>query len=186
MVKLPSRTGYTLLELLVVLSVAGIVATMVFFGLGSYNNTDAVTNAQKEFINNLRAIENKVNVGADGKAVKWVGIDRTSGQYKLYDKDNPTGTVINVAPVTIDYSVVGATVNNPFSLCFINPNLTALDNTGSHACALCNDPTATGWVCDQATLKNPASLTVTFSRGSFQKSVVVEGSGMQINRIYAP
>lgn len=58
---------------------------------------------------------------------------------------------------------------NPASgnICFANPLLTSLSS------------------CGTCTSTNP-SLTLTLSDGSRTKQIIIEGSGIKINRIYAP
>ena len=88
--------GYTLIELMVVLEIMGFIAAVAFYGLRSYNNAQQVINAQKDFVNLLRATQNKVTNGADGLSTQSVNI--------------PAGTIIVPSSET--------------RVCFNNSNIT--------------------------------------------------------------
>lgn len=98
--------GYTLIELMVVLAIMGFIAAVAFYGLRSYNNAQQVINAQKDFVNLLRATQNKVTNGADGD------------NYKTVD----TSTLTLPINVTVSPSVI---------ICFNNPNLTTSSCTNT-------------------------------------------------------
>ena len=90
-------SGYTLIELMVVLAVICFIATIAFYGIKSYDNSQAVINEQLDFVNQLRSEQNKVINGADGLNTRSVSI--------------PAGATVNPSTVTV--------------ICFNNPNLTS-------------------------------------------------------------
>lgn len=184
MVKQSSGLGFTLIELAVVLSVIGLVAAVAIYGLAGFKNTDPVTNAQRELVVNLRSVQNKINNGGDGVSVKSVDFSVCATEPCSYVLGGMTVSL--PSGVTIP-TLSASGVNSPLSICFVNPNLSKLDG---YTCGSSNACTSgVGYLCDRSgpgVLSQPASLTITFQKGTFQKTVVVEGAGMKINRIYAP
>ena len=181
--------GYTLLELMVVLGIIGIIAVMVFYGIKSFGQGQAVLDAQRGFVNNLRGMQNQINNGADGESVKRADLDNSlPGSYSLQTTGDNYLTVNLPSGVALSYDSV--LYPGPISICFSNPNLSVFDNAhfcGSSTSNPCKS--GVGYLCDRSgtpTAKSPASgsISINFTQGLIVKKVVVEGSGMQINRIY--
>lgn len=196
-----SRTlaGFTIIELMVVLGVISIVMVTAFYGLSQYNNTQPLDNAQKELITTMRSVQNQVNNGVDGVSVKSI----------IFNPGNCSATSCFVRIITSYLAGINSTVvylprGVQFSvashraICFSNPNLTAF--TASQKCVYitsgesCNGSVAgdtgnsVGYVCIAGTPSQaiaPASYTITLTQGSKQRNVILEGTGMRINRIYA-
>lgn len=106
--------GYTLVELLVAIAVMGFIAAIAFFGLRSYNNSQQVINAQKDFANLLRATQNKVVNGADGLSIRVVHV-----------------------PADITTLPAGVSITSPnVDICFNNPNLLSSSCTNTFPIAV--------------------------------------------------
>ncbi len=199
--------GYTLVELMVTLTIVGIMAMIAFIGVGSYRQGDFLVNAQQEFISNLRALQNKVDNGADSESVKSLDLPlsgTTATSYKVQITAGnrrivtlPSGVYLSAYytpsfPSNLPYA-------GPLSFCFSNRYLTNFDNVNNQCGpnvpppSPCTDPTLPlGYVCDQSsglpTAINPVTLVVQFkllNNAAMSREVVVEGTGGRINRIYA-
>lgn len=163
------RRGYTILELVVVLAVIGVIATIAFFGFGSFNKTQFVIDAQSQFLGNLRAAQNQVRNGASGSSVRAVRIINATS-YSL-----PDGTVITL-PNGVTLSPASSS-----SICFTNSNLAQFAASPNN-CGTCTSG-STGFVCNSSSALSAADFTVTFTNGSSSRSVIVRGTGMNITRI---
>jgi prepilin-type N-terminal cleavage/methylation domain-containing protein len=177
-----ASSGYTLVELLVTLGVISFIAAMTLFGLSQYNNGQQVLDVRREFVANIRGVQNKVNNGADGSQYKVVSV-LAGNQYNL------AGTVITL-PANITVSPTN------IYLCFINPKVPALASglcgTGTcaspgNACTFAGADRAF-FACSSGCLVGYSPVTdhldVTFSNGTVNKVVTIEGSATNINRIY--
>lgn len=158
MVKLPAN-GFSLVELVVVLGVLGLMTLAAMWGLRSFNNSQVVTNKQKEMLALLRAAQNRVVNGADGQAVRSVAIPSTAG------------ITVTTSPSYGSLPLI----------CFSHPLVT--DLSPIYFCGTC--ASGQGYLCDAGVARAPASFTISFSKNGLTKSVVIEGSGMRINNIYA-
>ncbi|MBI3559113.1 type II secretion system protein [Candidatus Gottesmanbacteria bacterium] len=165
--KFQIRQGYTLIELMVVLAIMGFIAAVAFYGLRNYNNAQQVINTQKDFVNLLRATQNKVTNGADGSPVKTVDVPMSLS-----------------LPVGIN--VTNNRTGNGITICFANSNLISFDSTNVlYQCGACSSG-SDYFLCDDVTnSKILGGVTFSFSNGSTIKTVTIEGSNMTINRIYA-
>lgn len=202
MVKHHFKLGYTLMELVVVLSIISLLAAIVFFGLSNYNNTDTVNNAAFDFLSALRAQQNKVVNGADGDSVKWVTMPPTGSTYYVSSVGD-AATRIDL-PAGVVYTLVSTP--DITSVCFSNPNLDAF-SCGNHcgsSLANCGGngtqdgvssglpcyggSGGSGYICDRSSGGNassPMSFRVRFSNAAgYSKDIVVEGVGLIVNRIY--
>jgi len=196
------RRGFTLIEMMVVLGVISIIAMVAFYGLSQYNNTQPLFNAQKEFLTALRALQNQVNNGSDGVSVKSLIFNKnTPSSYTIVNSyittaSNPSYSVttINLPSGVTLYSVGGTllpSLTNPTAICLSNPNLFNFDTnqicvtdvTAKRGCA-----SGVGFTCTDGTTPSVNSISpfeIVLNQGAAQKKVVLEGSGMKINRIYA-
>lgn len=111
--------GYTLVEILIVMAIMSIFGVMAIYGIRSTSNSQSVTDAQRNFISDLRATQNKVINGADGV--------------------NSKNVVIN-SPNQYNYVVDGTTIKLPngvyfltatTTICFNNPSLTTSSCTNT-------------------------------------------------------
>lgn len=191
--------GFTIIELIVVIGVIGLVGTIVLYGLSQYNNTQPLTNAQREFVTTLRSVQNQVINGADGVSVKSIILNpancsATSCFYRIVN--SYLGASLSYSTVYLPRGVQFSVASH-LAICFSHPNLASFST--SQKCVYnvstgesCNGSGATnltGYICTAGTpsvASSPASFTVTFTQGSAQGKVILEGSGMKINRIYAP
>lgn len=160
-----SSVGYTLIELMVTLGVMSFIAAITLYGLGQYNNGQQLVDVRREFVSNLRGVQNKVNNGADGSQYKIVSI-LAGNQYNL------AGTIISL-PATITISP------NNIYICFANPKLTSFT---ANQCGNC--PAGSFFICQAGVSRSSGYVDVTLSRGITSKVVRIEGSGININRIY--
>lgn len=158
------------------MAVIGAVAGVAFFGSRSFNNTTAVSNASKEFVTNLRAVQNRVDNGQvleSGKVVQEVTIPANGSAY------NVNGTVINLpSGVTLTNST-----NVPLTICFPNRNLDAYDSV--HQCANCNVDDSVGFICKNPGVISTSTVSVTFSSNvsTVGQTVTINGSGMRVTEI---
>ncbi len=112
------KSGYTLVEILVVMAIMSIFGVMAIYGMRSTSNSQSVTDAQRNFISSLRATQNKVINGADGLSVQVFHVPA--------DISLPTG--VSVSPT------VNICFNNPSlatSTCTNAPTITVLFSNGS-------------------------------------------------------
>ncbi len=113
------RSGYTLVEILVVVSIMSIFGVMAIYGIKNTSNSQSVTDAQRNFISDLRATQNKVINGADGVNFKNVVIN-SPNQYN-YVVDGTTTKLPN-----------GVYFSTPTTrICFNNPSLTTSSCTNT-------------------------------------------------------
>ncbi len=205
MVKAIASSGFTLVELMVVLALIAIVATGAFFGLSQSNNVQPLINAQKELVSALRSIQNQVINGSDGVSVKSVilpiasNCTASSCSYTVvnsYLTSTYQSTVVNL-PRGIQFANLDAA--KPTAICFSNPNLTnfevgqvcVTDVTSKLGCTCAVSPCTSfiGFICNggsSPTLSSVSAFDITLLKGSAQKVIRLEGSGMKINRIYEP
>lgn len=182
MVKYSFKSGYTLIELTIVLAIISIIAGIAFFGFSGYNQEQVVRNAQQELITNLRSVQNQVVNGSDGVAIKSVILNNGANSYTIVDDQTPTTRTVSL-PANITISTASTV------LCFVNQNVTAYTNTRrcfvstTNACV-----SGSGYICDPSNFSasGPSSqvITLTHTNGT-NKSITINGSGMQINQIYA-
>ncbi len=176
--------GYTLIELLIVIVISGLVAAIVFFGIRSYSNSQSVTNAQLEFVSNLRSLQTQVYNGAQGLNNQYILLQNNQSSYGVYDNTN---TLLRT--VTLPAKVKLPVGYPPFlAICFANPNLTSYSNlSGVSECYQCNAGIYFACQSDGASFTQIGSTPTTFqiglTNGSITKYVTIEGSGMVINRI---
>lgn len=191
MVKTNSAFGFTLVELLVVISLIGIMTAMVLGGLGQFRNSQSLANAQAEFLVQLRAVQNQVINGSDEIAVKSLVVVPNSSSYTIVNSylTNPISKISVELPTGVMVAVVEPTgITASSGVCFSNPALVSFDATrkcvssvdASSACV-----SGAGMLCTGTNVNSAARVTVRFYLGSMSKDVVLEGSGMMINRIYA-
>lgn len=103
-------SGYTLVEMMVVIAIMGFIATIGFYALKNQDKSQVVINAQRDFLNNMRSVQNKVETGADGLALRTINVPT--------DVSLPTGVSITTPAVT---------------LCFANRNLSSITCGGCAA-----------------------------------------------------
>lgn len=188
--------GFTIIELMVVLGVIGIISVLAFYGLSQSNNTQPLDNAQKEFVTTLRSLQNQVVNGSDGVSVKSVILPPSpsctvnSCSYTVvnsYLSSTYMTTVVSL-PKGVQFANLAV---NPTAICLSNPNLTnfsagqpcATDASLKRGCTsgqafACNDGTT-------PSINVTSPFEVVFSQGAARRKVILEGSGMKINRIYA-
>lgn len=190
------RRGFTLVEMVAVLGIISIVSGMALFGLSQYNNTQPLFNAQKELLTNLRSVQNQVVNGSEGVSVKSVILDGASPtSYTIVN--SYLGASLSTTQVNLPSNVSFFGLSGVVAICFSNPNLTSFGSdqkcvysiSSGGSCNNSNLQNKMGYVCAAGTppvSSSPASFTITLAQGSSQKKVILEGSGMKINRIYAP
>lgn len=167
------ETGYTLIEMLVVIGIMGMVSALALYGIRAFDKNQLVVNAQRDFLTDLRSISNRVASGSDGSNFKNVTIlSATSYTVDGVNKNLPLG---------IQFS---SPTSFPLSFCFANPNLKTFTDGQCGACL-----GGSFFACRQpgAVLVSSGVITVilTNSQLTYLKSVRIEGSGMNISRIYA-
>lgn len=170
----PARAGYTLVEMMVVLAVMGLVAGLTIYALRSFNSTEPLSNAQKEFVVNLRSAQTRAESGDT--------INNTSVVQQVTFSSG--GYAINGSSISLPAGVSISTLPANIVLCFPNPNLDAYDNAGGHKCGNCIS--GVGFVCKSGTTLTSEPVKVTFTKtGASPKIVNISGSGMQIIEIDA-
>lgn len=170
-------SGYSIVELMVVLAVIAAVGTMAFFGVRSFNSSQTISNVQKEFVTNLRTVQNRVDSGdvlSGGKVVQEITIPANGSSYTINGR-----TVSLQNGVTISNST-GVAV----TVCFPDRNLLAYDNIipSIHACASC--VSGIGFIC-RGSSASSSPITVTFRSGSStsNQTVTINGAGMRVTEI---
>lgn len=83
---------------MVVISIMGVLGTMIFWSLGSSRDAEKLANAQKDLVASLRSAQNNALAGASG------------GSTYLFSFSPPSGI----------------TVNDFGKICFFNPNVDVL------------------------------------------------------------
>lgn len=77
--------GYTLVEMLVTLTVISLFAVMVFYSLGKFRNDEPVALAQAQLISDLRTVQNRVNNGGNQDPFEMVVFDPgAQDRYYIY------------------------------------------------------------------------------------------------------
>lgn len=142
----------------------GVIAVMAIYGLKDLASGQSVTDAQRNFISDLRATQNKVINGADGKNVKIATISASLAQYTIDGA---------AAPISLPSGVSFFTPTNDLRICFFNPQVT------NAACYTCTGSFACPVPADGKT------VNVSFTNNKTTKNVIIEGFGTVINRIYA-
>ncbi len=155
------RSGYTLIETIIVISIIGIISTLAFFGIYSTRSVQNLSNAQNELLSNLRSTQNKALSGSN------------IGQTYTFLMDIPNKSyIISTNGSTVNYKwPEGVAMDNPGPICFFNPNI-ALSPTPR-----CNGPTAYDYGADR-------TITITGSAGT--RVIRISGQGYFVTRIYAP
>lgn len=160
MVKQSSRPGrflgFSLVELVISLAVVAAVAAMAFFGLRSSDSARQVSDSQKNLISLLRSTQSQVVNGVSGVNFKTVNLSTLI---------LPLGVAVSPTSLLI---------------CFAHPAYTTFL---TNECGSC---TAGQFFACNGTTKVTAPITVTFTKGSISKQVIIDGAGIVINRIYAP
>ncbi len=154
--------GYSLTELMVVMSIIGILAMMQFYGMHSANDMEKLKASQKDLIVDLRSLQNKaLNGEMYGASSTHVATFNSTTQYQI--DGNPPET---------NGTTIGVNLGN-LRLFFHNPLRT--DFTGT-----C--PTYACQVGSYTTISGNVVITLTYQGKS--RTVTIEGSGAKINRIY--
>lgn len=191
--------GYTLLELVITLGIIGVVAVIIFFGIGSFNKNQSLVNAQQEFVSNLRSAQNRVLTGADAATIMAVSFPVPSGSppvissYSVANAASNTTTAVNLPTgVSMTLSLVEAdqtrtAVTGALTVCFVNRNLATYDGSAyngfyAHECGSC--ATGNGFACQDGIIVLQKAVEAVFSQGSAQNKVEIEGTGMYIDRVY--
>ncbi|MCL4397483.1 prepilin-type N-terminal cleavage/methylation domain-containing protein [Patescibacteria group bacterium] len=176
--------AYTLIELLISLAIMAIIGVLAFYGIQDFNVNQAVSDAQHNFISDLRATQNQAALGADGVNFKTVWVNTGSpDQYTISYTVPLSNNLVSVTKIL----PTGVTVSAPnpanFTVCLANPKLTGYTTGQCGNCAVAGSEAF--FACNNGTKVDSNYLDVTFSRGSVSKTVRIEGNGMDISRIYA-
>lgn len=183
--------GYTLVELMVVLAVIGVLSILMFYGVSSFQNGQAVKNAQLKFVSDLSLLQTKVNSGADGHLFKEVELIEEANSYKIDGEDVNLPKDVKILFPDSNYQKLW--------LCFANPNFLnsyskgylssgPQNICGKNVCA--RGSVGIYFACRQGGGRpeiDSGTITVRFSNtsGELNKDVTVDGSGMNINNINA-
>lgn len=170
-------TGYTLIELAVVLAIMAVIAIIAYVGLSSSDKGEKLVDAQNVLISRLRTVQNQVESGLDAGT--------TPIKTAVFNPANKTQYIINGQIYDLPEGVTMTALSHPVLLCFGNPNLSTFGSGCSDVCT-CNSfacvDTGTGTCAN-----SPSRVIITLSgSGSPSKQVAIEGSGLFINRIYVP
>ncbi len=154
------RLGYTLIETLLVIALAGIISVIAYFGINSNREGQKLANAEKELVSNLRSAQNKALSGSN-----------TGREYTfLMDIPGKKYTISTLgSSVTYNWPE-GITMTNPGAICFFNPNI------GTNPTPRCNGTPAFNFGAEKV-------ITITGIAGI--RTVRVAGSGYFVTRIYA-
>lgn len=169
------KLGYTLIELLVVLGITGTIAVLAFYGINNFNVNQSVSDAQRNFISDMRSLQNKASVGAEG--VNYQRLTFTSSSPAQYT----IGTSQIVAlPAGVTMSVKTPATATRLTICLANPNL------GGYLAGECDCGAGIYFACSNTSSKFTAGkVEVVFTRDSVSRTVAVEGNNMVVSRIYA-
>lgn len=159
--------GYSLTELMVVMSIIGILAMMQFYGMHSANDMEKLKAEQKDLIVDLRSLQNKaLNGEMYGASSTHVAVFNSTTQYQI------DGVVGPSLPSGMTIATNPNPTNGP-RVFFHNPLRTIFTGTCS------------SYLCDStlAPLAN-SSIFITLTYRGNSRIVTIEGSGTKINRIY--
>lgn len=177
--------GYTLIELMVVIAISGLIAMIVFFGIRSFGNSQAVTNAQLEFASNLRSLQTQVYNGSQGLNNQYIRLQNNQASYGVYDNNN---TLLRT--VTLPAKVkLPAGYPLYLAICLANPNLASYGSVpGINQCYQCSSGVYFACQSDGTSFtqvgSTPTTIQIGFTNGTITKYVNVVGSGMTISQIY--
>ena len=180
-----NNRAYTLIETLIVVAIMAVLAVIAAYGLKNQDQSQVVINAQRDFVTNLRSVQNNVRNGVDGQAVMSVILTQNSSSYTIVSATSPLKTKTILLPTGVTVGFAGSATQ---AVCFANVNLSAY--TSAAKCASAPDGTTacvsgTGYLCTSTTASSPTNLTVNFTNNTVTKTVSIEGAGMNIVRVYA-
>lgn len=142
---------------MVVIAIMATLSVFAFFGTQSFNQGQAVKNAQNKLLSDLRGVQAKVNSGDAGLASQIVRAPAGATYYTV------NGVQINLPSGVVFQGPVA-------SVCFLNANYFAEDPNKALP-ASCTSFAGT--------------FTVKSTSNNVTKAVIVEGSGNRVTRIYA-
>lgn len=186
--------GYTLIELVIVLAIIAGISVLSVYGLASQNSKQLVTNAQLEFVSNLRSVINGVDQGINGQNFEYLLLTNGTNSYALNSSSGTTTRTFSMLQSKVYLCIVDPPSSQNIAICAANPNLSSYPNGAT--CSSC--ASGSYFACQStgagyAPIGNagPDTITVRFSQNSnclaagnvYHKDVVIEGSGMQISRV---
>lgn len=179
--------GYTIIELIIVMTIIGVIAVLSLYGLRSQNNTQIVSNTQLEFVTNLRSVINGVNQGSNGQNFYYLTINNTVQSYSVYKSDN---TLLTTYSLPSNIHVCFPDGSAQIAFCAANRYFTTYSALLNQTCA-CGD--GVYFACKDSTKVTTGSVIVRFSQATncvdaanaYHKDVVIEGNSMQITRVNA-
>ena len=171
--------AYTLIELLITVAVMAFIGSLAFFGIRDFNTSQAVSDAQRNFISDLRAAQNKAANGGSGVNFKTASFGSADPAHYTVD-----GNLVTL-PAGVSLSIANPAAATSVVLCFANPYLSAYGASQCGGCApgsffACTDATP-----PQIGMSAASEVTVIFRRAAVSKTVVIKGNGMNISQIYA-
>lgn len=195
------QRGYTLIELMMVMTIMGVVGAIAYYAISSTSDRQAVTNAQLEFITNLRSIINSANNGTAGLNNRYIWIDTLSAEDRYDIRANDASLIQTIyLPVGVRMSVVDGQAYA--AICAANPNMGPYTNTiGSSYCPPCTNTEGYRYFICESTAPDTTGQTYYFGNNgqttvtvrftskknptTVYKDVLIEGNGMIISRVTA-
>ncbi len=177
--------GYTLIELMVVISVIAILTVIIFSANRSFVYGQAIKKAQLDLLSDLRSLQTGVYSGSNGDPYKVIHIASTGKTYDILTGFNGSGF-----PTPKTKSILNSAVVSPTGLyvCIVNPNYVdshpgGFDNL--HKCGGCSS--GSDYYACNGTSKISSNLVLEFTHplSPIKKHIYIDGNGITINRIYA-
>lgn len=180
--------AFTLIELMVVMAVIGILAMISLYGYRNFDTQQSVQTAQKDFINNFRSVQNRVNSGNGGNVIN---LSFNANGYSFSGQTTALPSGVSVTISTYDYGSNSWTeLDSNLYTCVPNQNLTTYDSSinvcGKTSVNCSGNDFIACYTGINPAVKAKGPIRITFSKNSYIKVVQIEGSGMRITRVYEP
>lgn len=97
-----SRVGFTMIELIVVVAITALIATVSFLTLGRYRSGESVERSSEEIVAAMRAVQQRAITQEEGQAWGIRFVNATSGTPSLGTQSYIVFRGINFTPGSMD------------------------------------------------------------------------------------